>query len=166
MEKSSPNMFLALQPDDNRLKQFAMFSGLGPDELSTLIKLTDIVSFSKGSRIIHSGEEGHCLYLLLEGNAVVCAPAPDSEVELARLGLGDFFGEISLVDDGPRSADVTALEDCKLLRITRITIGVLSGLQPSAAVQILSAIGSELVKRLRGTNKKYLDLLHRCSGRE
>jgi CRP-like cAMP-binding protein len=132
-----------------------------PEELSTLIRLTDTVSFQKGQKIIESGQEGHCLYLLLDGSAVVCAPPPDQNVELARLKIGDFFGEISLVDDGPRSADVVAMEDCTLLRITKITIGVLAGLQPNAAVQILSAIGSELVKRLRITNQKYLDILHR-----
>lgn len=160
MERSSQNT-LPLSPEDPRLRQFAIFSGLGPEELGTLLKLTDTMTFSKGAQIIQNGDEGHCLYLLIKGTAVVCAPPPDQLVEFARLGAGDFFGEIALVDDGPRSADVTALEECTLLRITRITIGVLAGLQPPAAVQILSAIGSELVKRLRATNQKYLDLLHR-----
>ena len=160
MEPSSQNAFPAIQPDDPRLQQFAIFSGLGPDELATLIRLTDTASFDQGAKIIQSGQQGHCLYLLLAGSAVVQAPPPDGTVELARLQAGDFFGEISLVDDGPRSADVIALEPCVLLRVTRITIGVLAGLQPGAAVQILSSIGKELVKRLRTTNQKYFDLLH------
>lgn len=166
MEKSSPTPFLPLTPDDPRLSRFAVFSGLGPEEISTLIRLTDTVTFPKGSKIISSGEEGHCLYLILQGRAVVNAPAPDDSVEFAKLGVGDFLGEISLVDDGPRSADVIAAEDCTLMRLTRITLGVLAGLQPSAAVSILSAIGSELVKRLRKTNQKYLDLLHRSAPEE
>lgn len=160
MEKSSPTT-LPIQPDDKRLQQFAIFSGLDHEELTTLLKLTDTLTFSKGAQIVQSGEDGHCLYLLIKGSAVVSAPPPDHLVQLAKLKSGDFFGEIALVDDGPRSADVTALEDCTLLRITRTTIGVLAGLQPPAAVQIISAIGSELVKRLRTTNQKYLDLLHR-----
>ena len=127
------------------------------------MRLTDSVAFKKGDTIIQAGDEGHCLYLLLGGTAVVHAPAPDEKVELARLKVGDFFGEISLVDDGPRSADVLALEDCELLRVTRTTIGVLAGLQPAAAVQILSSIGRELVQRLRTSNQKYLDLLHRLA---
>jgi CRP-like cAMP-binding protein len=83
------------------------------------------------------------------------------EIELDQLGSGDFFGEISLVDDGPRSANVTALEDCTLLRITRMTIGVLAGLHPAAAIQILGAIGRALVHRLRASNQKYIDILLR-----
>jgi len=152
-----------IQPDDPRLQQFALFSGLGHDELLALVRLTDTVTFSKGTKIIQAGEEGHCLYLLLSGTAVVQAPPPDGKVELATLKIGDFFGEISLVDEGPRSADVMALEDCELLRVTRTTIGVLAGLQPAAAVQILSSIGRELVQRLRIANQKYLDLLHRLA---
>jgi CRP-like cAMP-binding protein len=163
MEKSSQNPFLPLRPDDPRLSRFAVFSGLNPEEIATLIRLTDTVSFGKGSKIITSGEEGHCLYLMLQGSATVSAPPPDEDIEFATLGVGDFLGEISLVDDGPRSANVVAAEDCTLLRFTRITLGVLAGLQPSAAVSILSAIGSELVKRLRNTNQKYLDLLHRSA---
>jgi CRP-like cAMP-binding protein len=152
-----------IQPNDPRLQQFALFSGLGYDELSALVRLTDTVTFPKGAKIIQSGDEGHCLYLLLTGTALVQAPPPDQKVELATLKVGDFFGEISLVDEGPRSADVTALEDCELLRVTRTTIGVLAGLQPAAAVQILSSIGRELVLRLRTANQKYLDLLHRMA---
>jgi CRP-like cAMP-binding protein len=161
MEPSSPSISSIIQPDDPRLERFAIFSGLGREEMAALVRLTDTVHFEKGTKIIQAGEEGLCLYLVLIGRAVVLAPPPDGEVELASLQVGDFFGEISLVDEGPRSADVLALEDCVLMRVTRTTIGVLAGLQPAAAVQILSSIGRELVKRLRITNQKYLDLLHR-----
>ena len=161
MEPSSQNAFPAIQPDDPRLQRFAIFSGLGLDEIATLIRLTDTISFQQNEKILQSGDEGHCLYILLSGSASVQAPPPDAGVEFARLEAGDFFGEISLVDEGPRSADVIALEPCQLIRVTRITIGVLAGLQPAAAVQLLGSIGRELVKRLRATNLKYIDLLHR-----
>jgi len=88
------------------------------------------------------------------------------DITLSELSAGDFFGEIALVDDGPRSAHVTALETCALLRITRMTIGVLAGLQPAAAIQILGAIGRALVKRLRESNTKYIDILLRTGSAE
>lgn len=89
--------------------------------------------------------------------------ADGREIELSKIESGDFFGEVSLVDDGPRSADVTSIEQCVLLRISRMTIGVLGGLQPSAAIQILGAIGRALVARLRASNQKYIDvLLNKC----
>jgi CRP-like cAMP-binding protein len=92
--------------------------------------------------------------------------AEGREIELSLLETGDFFGEVSLVDDGPRSANVVAIETCVLLRITRMTIGVLSGLQPAAAIQILGAIGRALVGRLRASNQKYIDILLRTGTQE
>ena len=161
MENLHSTTKITLKPDDSRLGQFCLFTGLGPDELLALLQLTDIQSIPAGERIVTQGEVGHCLYVLLEGSARVTADGGDREVELSQILAGDFFGEVSLVDDGPRSANVTAVEHCTLLRITRMTIGVLAGLQPSAAIQILGAIGRALVKRLRLSNQKYLDILLR-----
>jgi CRP-like cAMP-binding protein len=154
-----------IPPGDPRLQKFCVFAGLGTEELSALLNLTDVVKHSSGSRIVRAGEEGHCLFVLIEGSARVTIDADGSQIALADLETGDFFGEVSLVDDGPRSADVTAIEDCVLLRITRTTIGVLSGLQPGAAIQILGAIGRALVGRLRASNQKYIDILLRTGAR-
>jgi len=149
----------AVKADDPRLQKFSIFAGLGNDELACLLGLTDSLEFPAGATIVHAGEPGHCLYVLLEGRAKVTVDVDGREVELARLESGDFFGEVSLVDDGPRSANVTSVDPCVILRITRMTIGVLSGLQPEAAIQILGAIGRALVRRLRASNQKYLDIL-------
>ncbi len=158
MEKSSPKP-APLSPDDPRLQKFSLFAGLGRDGLAALLGLTDILEVPAGARIVSAGEPGYCLYVLVEGNAKVTVEADSREVDLARILSGDFFGEIALVDDGPRSANVTAVDPCVLLRITRMAIGVLSGLQPAAAIQILGAIGRALVGRLRASNQKYLDIL-------
>ena len=156
----------AIQPDDPRLQKFCIFAGLGGEEFSALLKLTDIITCPAGSRIVKAGEPGHCLFVVLEGRAKVTIDADGREIELSPLETGDFFGEVSLVDDGPRSANVIAIETCVLLRITRMTIGVLSGLQPAAAIQILGAIGRALVGRLRASNQKYIDILLRTGVRE
>jgi len=156
----------AIQPDDPRLQKFCIFAGLGGEELSALLKLTDAVTCPAGSRIVEAGEIGHCLFVVLEGRAKVTIDAEGREIELSPLETGDFFGEVSLVDDGPRSANVIAVENCVLLRITRMTIGVLGGLQPAAAIQILGAIGRALVRRLRASNQKYIDILLRTGAQE
>ena len=155
-----------IQPDDPRLQKFCIFTGLGSDELSALLKLTDAITCPTGSRIVQAGEVGHCLYVVLEGRAKVTIDADGREIALSPLEPGDFFGEVSLVDDGPRSANVIALETCVLLRITRMTIGVLGGLQPAAAIQLLGAIGRALVRRLRSSNQKYIDILLRTGEHE
>jgi len=155
MEKS-PN---PINCDDENLAKFKIFADLSHEELTTLIAQSTITHPAAGEKIIRSGDSGHSMYVILKGSVQVTAPSENKEIDLATLYPGDFFGEVALVDDGPRSADVTALEDCELLGITRMTLGILAGLQPGAAIQILAAIGRSLVARVRAGNQKYMDLI-------
>jgi CRP/FNR family transcriptional regulator, cyclic AMP receptor protein len=145
--------------DDKLLAKFSVFAELSDEELHTLIEQSSTESYPAGERIINAGDPGYCMYVILRGNVRVSVKRRNGEIELAKLSAGDFFGEVALVDEGPRSADVTATEACELLCITRTTLGVLAGLQPAAAIHLLAAIGRSLVARLRRGNKKYIDLL-------
>ncbi len=141
------------------LSKFQLFTGFKEEELATLLSLSDCQTFQAGERIVTQDENGLCMYVILNGSVRVHSQAGDHEVELATLCAGDFFGELSLVDDGPRSATVDATEETQVLRITRMVVGVLAGVQPSAAIHLLAAIGRSLVNRLRDGNQKYLDLI-------
>lgn len=153
MEKSSDNH--PLRSDDERFAKLKFFAGLSHEELATLVEHSSSLSSSAGTRVISAGESGFTMYVILSGSVRVSS----GEVEFATLGPGDFFGEVALVDDGPRSADVTALQDCQFLCITRMTLGLLAGLQPDAAIHLLAAIGRALVSRIRASNQKFMDLL-------
>jgi CRP/FNR family cyclic AMP-dependent transcriptional regulator len=155
-----------LPDNDKRLAKFRVFADLDGNELHTLLEQSAVESYPAGHRIINAGEVGLCMYVILSGNVRVTvgttgvtAKTVDEEVELANLSPGDFFGEVALVDDGPRSANVTATAPCELLCITRTTLGVLAALHPDAAIEFLAAIGRSLVARLRTGNQKYVDLL-------
>lgn len=156
-EKSHPmeNSNTPLSSDDDLLAKFRLFAELNQEELKTLLDLSSRECHAEGRRILSSGESGHCMYVILSGSVRVTS----GDITLATLLPGDFFGEVALVDDGPRSADVTAAEPCELLCITRMTLGVLAGLQPGAAIQLLAAVGRCLVARIRASNQKYMDLI-------
>jgi CRP-like cAMP-binding protein len=141
------------------LSKFKLFAGFKEDEIATLLSLSDCQKFSAGERIVTQDEAGLCMYVILSGSVSVHTKAGEQKVDLATLRTGDFFGELSLVDDGPRSATVDALEETNVLRITRMVVGVLAGVQPAAAIHLLAAIGRSLVNRLRAGNQKYLDLI-------
>ncbi len=141
------------------LSKFRLFTGFHQGELEALIALSDVITVKAGTEIVREGDPGHCMFVILSGKAKVFQKLTTSELDLATLSAGDFFGEVSLVDDGIRSANVVASEDCRLLKITRMVIGVLAGIQPSAAIQLLAAIGRSVVQRLRDNNQKYLDLI-------
>lgn len=155
MEKSPQPLNPHIDCNDKLLAKFKLFTELSSEELDELLRHSGTASYKAGETIISTGDVGFCMYVILRGKARVST----LDVELATLEPGDFFGEVALVDDGPRSADVVAVEDCELLTITRMTLGMLAGLQPGAAIHILAAIGRSLVARLRAGNQKYMDLI-------
>lgn len=159
MEKFPEIQKARIASDDPRLSKFKLFAELSREELGALVEHCNVMTRNTGERIITAGERGHCMYLILAGRVRVTAPAVSEDIELAVLNAGDFLGEIALVDDGTRSANVTALERSEFLCITRMTLGLLAGLHPSAAIHILAAIGRSLVARLRSGNQRYVDLI-------
>jgi CRP-like cAMP-binding protein len=155
MEKSTHRITC----DDELFTEFKLFAELDREELKTLIAQSTTVHYETGQRIIAAGDTGHTMYVILQGTVSVTVKNHGQDMELAALSAGDFFGEVALVDDGPRSADVAATSSCELLCITRMTLGVLAGLQPGAAIHLLASIGRCLVARLRAGNQKYMDLI-------
>ncbi len=141
------------------LSRFKLFSGFKEEELATLLGLCDYATYQTGDTIVEQGEKGICMYVVIRGKVNVFVASPDRDIDLAVLGPGDFFGELALIDDGPRSATVVALEQTYVLRVTRMVLGILAGVQPAAAIHLLAAIGRSLVNRLRTGNQKYLDLI-------
>jgi CRP-like cAMP-binding protein len=135
---------------------FREFTDLEMDEF---IDLLDLREAAAGETIVRQDELGECMYIVVRGRARVVHHQNDQFVELATLKDGDFFGELSLVDRGPRSADVLALEPTTLLRIDLGAVSALAGVYPAAAFKFLVAIGRILVDRLRRTNQRYIDSL-------
>ena len=129
------------------------------EELDQFIELTDQISSRAGDVIVKQDDMGDCMFILVSGKARVVHHKDGHYIELATLVPGDFFGELALVDEGPRSADVQALDDCVLLRITQAVIAAVAGVYPTAAFKFLIAIGRIMVNRLRLSNQRYVDSL-------
>lgn len=73
----------------------------------------------EGTMVMRQGDEGNCAYLIQSGVVSVQVEHEGRQVEVARLELGQIFGEMALIFDEPRSASVKAVEDCNLIIITR-----------------------------------------------
>lgn len=129
------------------LKQTPLFSGLTDDEISTVLATAKQRTFPAGKQIIRAGHEGGAgFYLVLEGNAEVTK----NGVHLADHGPGSFFGEMALLlDDTPRTADVTATESTTCLVITIWDLRSTLTTHPDIGVKIMG----ELARRLRDTNQ-------------
>jgi CRP/FNR family cyclic AMP-dependent transcriptional regulator len=89
------------------LKQVPLFSQLGPRELELLARQLHERRFTEGSAVTTEGDTGAGFFVIVEGNASVTVSGEDK----GTLGPGDYFGEIALIDDGVRSASITAATD-------------------------------------------------------
>ena len=143
----------------DKLKRQSLFFEFTDDELDEFIDLLDPMHAAAGEIIVKQDEKGDCMYLLVEGTAHVVHHRGGRDIEMASLNAGDFFGELALVDEGLRSADVQAITPCTLLKISQAVLGALAGVYPSAAFKFLIAIGRILVNRLRQTNQRFVDTL-------
>jgi CRP/FNR family cyclic AMP-dependent transcriptional regulator len=143
----------------SKLQGHTLFSEFTTEEMDELLDLLDPVQAVDGEVIVKQDDRGDCMYIMVEGEARVTHRRAGRAIGLGIIRGGDFFGEIALVDYGPRSADVTAMGNCTLLKITQATISALAGVYPTAAFKFLIAIGRILVSRLRASNQRYVDSL-------
>jgi len=136
-----------------------LFAEFTEAEIEGALDLIDKVQFPAGECIVRQDEKGDCMFVLIDGTARVVHRRDGKEFELAILKVGDFFGELALVDSGPRSADVETITPCTLLRVEHGALRAIAGVYPNAAFKLLIAVGRALVTRMRKGNQKYIDSL-------
>jgi CRP/FNR family cyclic AMP-dependent transcriptional regulator len=140
--------------DQDLLANIPLFAKLNPVEIEDLSGLLKEQRVEHQQPVFWIGDEGSDFYVIQVGRVGVCYPDEiGHEVTLAVLGPGDFFGEISLLDDGPRTATIRAEEDVKLLALSRHDFLEFLKRNPSAAIHILTVLGArqrEMLQKMRG----------------
>lgn len=132
------------------LGEVPFFALLDENERGALAERVDHETFTKGTDIFKQNEPGGSLYVVRSGAVELWFKKDTGDkvvVETAR--AGDFFGEISLLDGGPRTANATCIEDAEMIVVDRNDLDELFRLKPAAAMDLLSATG----RRLRETNR-------------
>jgi len=136
------------RPVDNvqLLRQVSIFAELPPEILSDLAKRVWNKNFDAGSVIVSHEDTGDALFVLASGKVkVVLYGETGREIILSILRGGDFFGEMSLLDRQPRSANVVAVEDSQVLGLDRDAFQTHLTTHPTTALAILA----EMSRRLR-----------------
>ncbi len=132
-----------------------LFRGLVPEALERIAAIASQEAFKTNALIFKEGDVGDKLYLILEGKVRISRQLSGmGEEALAILGVGEAFGEMSLIDDTPRSADARAHEAVKLLVITREAFEDLLFIHKDLAFEILWNFIKTLSARLREANDK------------
>ena len=137
--------------DISLLRRVPLFEVLKDDDLEAIARVTITRSYDKDQVIILAEEEGDALFIIADGQVKVSIVSKDGrEVILSLLGEGAVFGELSLLDGKPRSANVVATQDTELYMVRRADFLQLIYTVPQIAVGLLA----ELAARLRKTDRK------------
>jgi protein phosphatase len=117
-----------------------LFSGLPKKHVRRIAELMDEERYHEGASIVREGEQGDSMYVVVEGQCNVVRG--DRSVD--RLLPGDFFGEISLLDGGPRTASIVTDTPVTVLTISRAPFAQMLEQEPEIAVKILTALARRL----------------------
>ena len=151
------------------IKETFIFNNLDEQEVSDILRITQEKRFPKGETVMHEGEEGDGMYIVVDGDVEV------SKTLTMKVGEGDFtkrekvlkrfkaednvvFGEMAMIDRENRSASVVTTTDCILLEIKRADLLDLVEKRPQMGIKILKRIAELLVSRLRQASQDVIRL--------
>ncbi len=141
---------MAMRPAD-LLAQISLFQGLSDEDREAIAQRLDEKTFKAGDIVFSQGDQGASMYIVKAGSVQIYLPSAEKDqppVVLKDIRTGEYFGELAIFDDKPRSASVRALVDTVLLELTREELGEHLGKSKTAAMTILA----EMAERLRETN--------------
>ena len=130
-----------------------IFGGIREDILELILKETSILPVSAGQYFFRENDAGTSLYVLETGKALVIKAWQGREFVLMELHAGDCFGEMSLIDLGPRTASVLAIEDCTAIKLTNANILKIYRKDLEQFVMIQMNMAREISRRLRHTDE-------------
>ncbi len=132
------------------LAKIPMFEGLSAEDLSELARSFVERKFAAGAIIMNQGDAGTAMYIVADGDVNIYLPGEASRrISLKDIARGEYFGEIALFDDKPRSASALATTDATLLELDRNTLSKYLAQRPHAAMLLLRTLAT----RLRETNE-------------
>src|SRR5215203_2084841 len=128
----------------DELRQVPLLADLSEEDLEQLYQMAETISIPAGELVLQEGDPGDSLYVVLDGELEVTKRHGRQEVLLAVYKAGQFFGEMALLEQTPRSASVRTLRESRLLVISQVAFQTLLSCSPSAPLKILHTVTSRL----------------------
>ena len=123
-----------------------LFADLPKRHLQRLAREADELTFAPGEQIVQEGSLGETLFVVMEGRAKVTRNGR----RVGEVLPGDFFGELSAIDGGPRTASISAVTPVRVVRLFRRTLRKLLEDEPQLTVKILDGV----VRRIRQVERR------------
>lgn len=136
------------------LRRIKILADMNDAQLDHLAQFMELQRVPQWSAVVKQGDEGDAMFLIIEGELRARVMVGGKETILATFGPGDFFGDLSLFDHGPRSADVIANSDSTVLKISADAFERLAKEAPALATPFLQATARTLAARIRADNKR------------
>lgn len=137
------------------LRQFAMFSGLSNSQLEQFLRFGELVPALPGELIIKKGDPGDAIFFVLLGEVRVRLLVGLEDKTLAHIPAGEFFGEMAMFNQAPRSADVVAETEARLLRLSSQAFLIFMKEIPGLASPLLFAIAQAMAARISEGNQRF-----------
>ena len=142
------------------LRRVKILADMTDQQLGRFIQFMEVQKVRQWTEIVKQGSPGDAMYLVLEGEVRVRMMIAEKETILATFPAGEFFGELSLMDHAPRSADVVANQDSVLLKISVDAFQSLLKMAPELSTPFLLAMCKTLAARIRADDKRYRDSIN------
>jgi len=141
------------------MQQLPVFAGCSIKELVIIERFLHQRRYQAGEKIFTEGEPGAALYIIESGNVAITKAVQEQEaVQLAVIQERSFFGEMALLDEVPRSASATCINETRALAFSKPDLGKLVERRPKTGVTILQNVSRLVCQRLVQTNHQ-LELL-------
>jgi CRP-like cAMP-binding protein len=142
------------------LADIGLFAALDLEVRQHLVDTLAVLSYAPGDVVFHEGESARELFVVINGEFEVLKRSKRGiEARVAILGMGDWFGEMSIVDAQPRSASVRALAQSKLLVVSSADLEALYRRDVKAYALLVLNVARELSRRLRVADGVLADLV-------
>ncbi len=133
------------------LQDIYLFKDMSPEELEQLSKMGSIRTYGKEEEIFSAGEAAKSLFVIRHGTVVIRRTGKEADIEVAQMGTGAHFGEMSFVDEQPRSANAISLERSELLEIGFDALRAHFDKHPATGLKFYRSLSNFLAGRLRIT---------------
>jgi len=149
------------------LRRIKILAAMEERHLASFLQYLEVVKFLPGAVLFQKGDHGDAMFMVLEGEVRARDLVGGRESTLATLGVGECVGELAVIDESPRSADVVVNTEAVLLKISASALKKLFQEAPALAAPFLLALSKTITARIRATTKRYEDsiLFARTAGR-
>jgi CRP/FNR family transcriptional regulator, cyclic AMP receptor protein len=139
------------------LRRIKIFADMDEPQLASFLQYMEVLKFPANAAVFRKGEPGDAMFLVLQGELRAGAKVGGRESTLSVMGVGECFGELAVLDESPRSADVVANVESVLLKISAAALKRLFKEAPALAAPFLLALNRTITTRVRTLTKRYED---------